>query len=65
MVGRDKGKQGIVNQIIQERNWVVVEGLNCHYRRLGKSEDFPGVVIKSEAPLLVTGQVELVDPSDE
>ncbi|EEC06100.1 ribosomal protein L24, putative [Ixodes scapularis] len=29
LVGRDKGKQGIVNYIVKERNWVVVEGLNC------------------------------------
>ncbi|KAJ6650102.1 putative 39S ribosomal protein L24, mitochondrial [Pseudolycoriella hygida] len=64
LVGRDKGKQGIVKQVIQERNWVIVEGLNCHLRKVGKDKDFPGVVIKSEAPLLVTNQVALVDPSD-
>lgn len=29
LVGPDKGKQGIVSMIIQERNWVLVEGLNC------------------------------------
>nr|CAD7449402.1 unnamed protein product [Timema bartmani] len=62
--GRDKGKQGIVKQVIQERNWVIVEGMNCHLRMVGKSQDFPGVCIKSEAPLLVTNQVSLVDPSD-
>ena len=28
MVGKDKGKQGIINSIIKERNWVYVEGLN-------------------------------------
>lgn len=32
MVGKDKGKQGIVSQVIQERNWVIVEGLNTHLR---------------------------------
>lgn len=53
LVGRDKGKQGIVKQIIQERNWVIVEGLNCHFRRVGQEKDYPGVLIKSEAPLLV------------
>ncbi|XP_049832985.1 probable 39S ribosomal protein L24, mitochondrial [Schistocerca gregaria] len=64
LVGPDKGKQGIVSQVIQERNWVIVEGMNCHLRTIGKSKDFPGVVIRSEAPLLVTDQVALVDPSD-
>lgn len=32
MVGKDKGKQGIVSQVIQERNWVFVDGLNTHLR---------------------------------
>lgn len=29
LVGKDKGKQGLVNCIIKERNWVYVHGLNC------------------------------------
>lgn len=53
LVGRDKGKQGIVKQVIQERNWVIVEGLNTHLRRVGQDKEYPGVLIKSEAPLLV------------
>ena len=64
LVGRDKGKQGIVTQVIQERNWVIVEGMNCHHRIVGKDNDYPGVLIKSESPLLVTDQVALIDPSD-
>lgn len=64
LVGKDKGKQGIVSQVIQERNWVIVEGLNTHLRRLGRDKDFSGIVLKSEAPLLVTNQVALVDPAD-
>jgi large subunit ribosomal protein L24 len=64
LIGKDKGKQGIVNQVIQERNWVMVEGLNCHLRIVGKEKDYPGVVIRSEAPLLVTNQIALVDPTD-
>ncbi|GBP83906.1 Probable 39S ribosomal protein L24, mitochondrial [Eumeta japonica] len=62
MVGRDKGKQGIVSQVIQERNWVIVEGLNTHHRILAKDKNFPGLTVKSEAPLLVTTDVKLVDP---
>ncbi|XP_030383124.1 probable 39S ribosomal protein L24, mitochondrial [Scaptodrosophila lebanonensis] len=64
LVGKDKGKQGIVTQAIPERNWVIVEGLNWHYRRVGAEKDFPGIIIKSEAPLHVTTDVRLVDPSD-
>ncbi|XP_045626054.1 large ribosomal subunit protein uL24m [Procambarus clarkii] len=62
--GPDKGKQGLVNYVVQERNWVMVEGLNCHYRNVGKKGNYPGMMIKSEAPLLVTTQVALLDPSD-
>ena len=29
LVGKDKGKVGMINSIIKERNWVYVEGLNC------------------------------------
>lgn len=64
LVGPDKGKQGIICQVIQERNWVIVEGLNCELKVVGKSSDFPGIYIKSEQPLLVTNEVALVDPSD-
>uniref|UniRef100_A0A0K8UYZ3 Large ribosomal subunit protein uL24m n=1 Tax=Bactrocera latifrons TaxID=174628 RepID=A0A0K8UYZ3_BACLA len=64
LVGKDKGKQGIVTQVISERNWVMVEGLNWHYRTVGAEEGFPGILIKSESPLDVTKDVRLVDPSD-
>ena len=29
LVGKDKGKQGVINCIIKERNWCYIEGLNC------------------------------------
>lgn len=64
LVGKDKGKHGIVKQVIQERNWVIVEGLNWHYRKVGQDDNYPGVIVKSEAPLLVTNQISLVDPAD-
>lgn len=63
-MGKDKGKQGIVSQVIQERNWVIVDGLNCHHRIMGKKKDYPGIIVASEAPLLVTKDIALVDPAD-
>ena len=36
--GPDKGKHGLVSEIYQERNWVLVEGLNCKYEYSGKTE---------------------------
>ncbi|KAJ9587133.1 hypothetical protein L9F63_028295 [Diploptera punctata] len=52
LTGDDKGKQGI---------WKV---LNCQLKKIGWSKGFPGIMIKSEKPLLVTSEVKLVDPSD-
>ena len=49
----------------QERNWVIVEGLNCEYDLKGKEEGYPGYMAKEEKPLLVTRDIKLVDPSDE
>ncbi|KAK2579464.1 hypothetical protein KPH14_010779 [Odynerus spinipes] len=64
LIGRDKGKQGIVKNIIQERNWVIVEGLNTKLRCVGKKDDFPGIYVAEEQPLLVTTDIALVDPGD-
>ena len=64
LCGRDKGKQGIVGTVIQERNWVLVDGLNKEIQVKEKETDVPAVVISEEKPLRVTDQVSLVDPSD-
>lgn len=64
LVGKDKGKQGIVKEIYQERNWVIVEGLNTKMQCIMKDKQFPGLYTLNEQPLLVTTQVQLVDPSD-
>ncbi|KAL7300589.1 hypothetical protein TKK_0006582 [Trichogramma kaykai] len=64
MVGPDKGKQGIVKIIYEERNWVIVEGLNTVLEMMGKTKDFPGMPIRKEMPLLITTDVQHVDPTD-
>ncbi|XP_078048208.1 mitochondrial ribosomal protein L24 [Augochlora pura] len=64
LTGRDKGKQGFVKDIYQERNWIIVEGLNTKLECIGKNKNYPGTFIQVEQPLLVTTQVALVDPSD-
>lgn len=62
--GKDKNKQGIVNSVFQERNWVTVTGLNRKLKTLHKNKNLPSVVIQEELPLRVTDQVALIDPSD-
>ncbi len=66
LTGKDKGKQGYICYIVQERNWVYVEGLNCKKVIEGKdNRGFPGSLRLEEKPLLVTTDIKLVDPSDE
>ncbi|NXW59580.1 RM24 protein, partial [Eurystomus gularis] len=63
LVGKDAGKQGMVTQVVRARNWVVVEGLNTHYRYINRTAKYTGTYIASEAPLLLN-QIALVDPED-
>lgn len=65
LVGRDQGKQGVVDRVMSRRNWVTVEGLHCNYKIHQKSPDFQGMCIAQEMPLLYPLQVALVDPSDK
>ena len=40
LTGKDKGKQGYINYVVQERNWVTVEGLNLETVIFGRRRDF-------------------------
>jgi len=64
LAGPDKGKHGLVVMVVEERNWVFVEGLNCEYKTYQETKTFPGMTMKEEKPLLVTTDVKLVDPLD-
>lgn len=67
LVGKDKGKQGIVKKIIKERNWAFVEGRNIIYEMTNMTRDdskMPTCTTK-EGPLIINRQLKLVDPSDE
>ncbi|XP_056269570.1 probable 39S ribosomal protein L24, mitochondrial [Pseudoliparis swirei] len=63
LTGKDQGKQGKVIQVFRHRNWVILEGLNTHHRYIGKTEDYRGTYIASEAPIMLR-DVALIDPSD-
>jgi len=62
--GPEKGKQGIINYIVKERNWVFVQGLNLRRQLVGKDKNSVGLVIVKEEPFLIDIEVKLVDPSD-
>lgn len=61
LFGKDKGKQGIISYVVQERNWVLVKGLNMV---LSQSKTKKKIYSLKEAPLLINRQVALVDPVD-
>ncbi|NXX99640.1 RM24 protein, partial [Centropus bengalensis] len=63
LAGKDAGKQGLVTQVVRARNWVVVEGLNTHYRYVTRTAKHSGTYIASEAPLLLN-HISLLDPED-
>lgn len=64
LVGKDQGKQGIVNYIVKQRNWVFVEGLHCEYKFVDQDPGMPPTMVKRELPLDVVEDITLVDPSD-
>lgn len=62
--GPEKGKQGIINYIVKERNWVFVQGLNLQRSYSNREGDSLGNIACNEDPFLVNVEVKLVDPSD-
>lgn len=50
--------------MIQERNWVIVDGLNCEVEEVSHYKGNVSMITMKELPLLVTCDVALVDPSD-
>lgn len=56
--------EGLVMEIFQEKNWVIVEGLNTKIERIGRENDDTAMVVMREKPLNVTTDIKHVDPSD-
>jgi large subunit ribosomal protein L24 len=65
MNGKDAGKQGIINGVIKQRNWVFVEGLNTKLIGYNMSKNASVVsYLQREQPLVVHRDVKLIDPTD-
>jgi len=63
LIGKNKGRQGVVLQVVRERNWVLVEGLHCKYNMLRAPGVSPYLSL-AEQPLMVPDEAQLVDPKD-
>ena len=62
--GPEKGKQGVINHIIKERNWVFVAGLNLQREIVNTEFGAVGNITCKEEPYLIDLEVKLVDPAD-
>lgn len=60
--GNDKGKRGKITRLINDRNLVVVEGVNSVKRHLKATPQRPGGILEVEAPISQSN-VMPVDPS--
>ncbi len=59
--GKDKGKQGTILRVLEEKNRVVVEGINMRIRHIKKTAQGPGQRISYEASIHVSN-VQILDP---
>lgn len=63
IVGKDKGKEGVVVKTIAAKDRVVVEGVNIVKKHQKPNNQYPqGGIVELEAPIHVSN-VQLLDPS--
>lgn len=62
MAGKDRGRVGKVQQVLRDKNSVLVEGLNLMKKHVKKTEQSGGGVVTIEAPLHVS-KVSVLDPT--
>lgn len=62
LTGKDKGKVGVISQVLREKQRVVVEGVQLVARHTKPSAQNPeGGIVRREAPIHMSN-VALVDP---
>jgi large subunit ribosomal protein L24 len=60
--GAHKGDQGRVMRVIEDKNQVIIQGVNLRFKHLRRSQKNPqGGRVQKEAPLNAS-KVQLVDP---
>lgn len=62
MVGKDKGRDGVVERVYRKSEKILVQGVNLFKRHLKKSEQSPqGGIVDVPRPLLIS-KVSLICP---
>jgi large subunit ribosomal protein L24 len=59
--GSNKGKEGIVTQIITDKNRAVIEGINIVKRHMKPTNNNPGGIVELSAPIHISN-LSLLDP---
>ena len=62
LIGKDKGREGIVVKAMPKKDKVVVKGLNLFKKHIKPSQGKPGSIIERERAILVS-KVALICPS--
>ena len=62
LAGEDKGKTGLVLQVLRDKNRAIVEGINMVTKATKPTAQYPqGGLVKKEAPIHISN-LNLVDP---
>jgi len=64
IAGDDKGKTGVVKEVIREKNRAVVEGVNVVKKHIKKTKDSEGQIIEFSAGVHVSN-LKVVDPKTD
>lgn len=63
MVGREKGKEGVVKKVLLDEAKVLIEGVNQVVRFVRPNQEYPEGRFTKEVPLHISN-VAVVDPSN-
>lgn len=64
MSGKSKGKQGHVEEVLKEKNAVILEGINLHERKIPSTPMAAGRLFLAPGPIHYSN-VALVDPTTQ
>ncbi len=59
--GSNKGKSGIVTQIVTDKNRAVIEGVNIVKKHMKPTNNNPGGIVEMSAPIHISN-LSLLDP---
>ena len=62
LIGKDKGREGLVVKSIPKKDKIVVKGLNLYKKHIKPSQNKPGSIIEKERSITVS-KVALICPS--